>query len=215
MRIFETSNWASFQHVINQCKEYGDTQQIFAMEHGKPLEVDLDTVTLFVVNNSERVRAFEALFGSAFTNGADLFSGYLLWMDRITQTNLDEEFDLQETIKQLIKQKLVNACHDVSDGGLIVALTESAMPRGLGFEVHTDSLIRKDAFLFGEAQGRVVVSVAASKVDAFTRFFEKMEVDYLFLGKVSGKEAIVDGETYFPVAEIKELYNNAIEKLLD
>ena len=128
--------------------------------------------------------------------------------------NLDEEYDLQQTIKQLIKQKLINACHDVSDGGLITALTESAMPRGLGFEVHTDAFIRKDAFLFGEAQSRVVVSVPKAKVDAFTRFFEKMEVDYLFLGNVTGNEAIVDGQTYFTVAEIKDLYDNAIERML-
>jgi len=128
--------------------------------------------------------------------------------------NLDEEFVLQQTIKQLIKQKLVNACHDISDGGLITALTECAMPRGLGFDVHTDALIRKDAFLFGEAQSRVVVSLPAAKVDAFTRFFEKMEVDYLFLGKVLGNEAVVDRQTYFSIAEIKDLYDNAIEKLL-
>lgn len=129
--------------------------------------------------------------------------------------NLDEEYDLHQTIAQLIKLKYINACHDVSDGGLMVALTESAMPRGLGFEIHTDALIRKDAFLFGEAQGRVVVSVPEAKVDAFTRFFEKMEVDYLFLGKVTGDEAIVDNQHYFPIKGIKDLYDNAIENLLD
>lgn len=129
--------------------------------------------------------------------------------------NLDEEYALQQTIKQLIKQKLVNACHDISDGGLITALTESAMPRGLGFDIHTDNLIRKDAFLFGEAQSRVIVTVPQTKVEAFTRFFEKMEVDYLFLGNVKGKEAVVDSEKYFTIEEAKNLYDNAIEKLLD
>jgi phosphoribosylformylglycinamidine synthase len=128
--------------------------------------------------------------------------------------NLDEEYDLQQTIKKLIKSKLINACHDISDGGLSTALTEMAMPSGLGYEVHTDSLIRKDAFLFGEAQSRVLVTVAKDKVEEFTRFFEKMEVDYLFLGNVKGKDAIVDSEKYFSISEAKDLYDNVIEKML-
>jgi phosphoribosylformylglycinamidine synthase len=129
--------------------------------------------------------------------------------------NLEEEFELHQVIKQLIQSRLINSCHDVSDGGLMVALTESAMPRQLGFEVHTDALIRKDAFLFGEAQGRVVVSVSEAKVDSFTRFFEKMQVDYLFLGKITGKEVIVDNQSYFDINAIKDLYENAIERILN
>jgi phosphoribosylformylglycinamidine (FGAM) synthase-like enzyme len=128
--------------------------------------------------------------------------------------NLDEEYDLHQTIKKLIYSQLINACHDLSDGGLIVTLTESAMPRQLGFDVHTDELIRKDAFLFGEAQGRVVVTVTKDKVEAFTRFFEKMEVYYLFLGNVTAKGCIVDGETFYSITEAKEIYDNVIEKML-
>lgn len=129
--------------------------------------------------------------------------------------DLEEEYQMQETIKKLILQKLIVSAHDLSDGGLIIALTESAMPRGLGFEIHTDELIRKDAFLFGEAQGRVIVSVTKEKVEAFTRFFEKMEVDYLFLGNVKGKDAIVDGDMYYSIADGKDLYDHAIERMLE
>lgn len=129
--------------------------------------------------------------------------------------NLDEEYTMQQTIKKIIKDKLINACHDLSDGGLMIALLESAMPRELGFEVFTDALIRKDAFLFGEAQGRVLVTVSKEKVEAFTRHFEMLEVDYLFLGNVTGKDAIVDGEKYFSIAEAKEIYDSVIEKILN
>ncbi len=129
--------------------------------------------------------------------------------------NLDEEYAMQQTIKKLIKDKLINACHDLSDGGLIVALMESAFPRGLGFEIFTDALIRKDAFLFGEAQGRVLVTVSKEKVEAFTRYFEMLEVDYLFLGNVTGKNAVVDGETYFSIEEMKGQYDGVIEGMLN
>ena len=129
--------------------------------------------------------------------------------------NLDEEYQLQETIKKLIIQKLIVSAHDLSDGGLMIALTESAMPRGLGFEIHTDELIRKDAFLFGEAQGRVAVSVTKDKVESFTRFFEKMEVDYLFLGNVKGSHAVVDSSIFYSISDAKHLYDNAIENMLE
>jgi phosphoribosylformylglycinamidine synthase subunit PurL len=128
--------------------------------------------------------------------------------------NLDEEYAMQETIKKLIRAKLIASAHDLSDGGLIVALAESAFPRQLGFEVHTDELIRKDAFLFGEAQGRVIVTVKPENIEAFTRFFEKMEVDYLFLGKVTVNKAVVDGETYFDISEMKNTYEGVIEGML-
>ncbi|TAF75859.1 MAG: hypothetical protein EAZ53_04930 [Bacteroidetes bacterium] len=128
--------------------------------------------------------------------------------------DLDEEYAMQQTIKKLIKDKLINACHDLSDGGLIVALMEAAFPRGLGFEIFTDALIRKDAFLFGEAQGRVLVTVSKGNVEAFTRYFEVLEVDYLFLGNVTGKNAVIDGETYFGIDEIKNQYDGVIEGML-
>jgi phosphoribosylformylglycinamidine (FGAM) synthase-like enzyme len=67
---------------------------------------------------------------------------------------------MHQVVKQLIKHKVIQSAHDVSDGGLYITLVESAMPNGLGFEIETDDAIRKDAFLFGEAQGRVVVSVS-------------------------------------------------------
>ena len=62
-------------------------------------------------------------------------------------------------MKHLIRAKLIVSAHDVADGGLYVALAESAMAGNLGFAIETDSEIRKDAFLFGEAQGRIVGSV--------------------------------------------------------
>ena len=63
---------------------------------------------------------------------------------------LEEEFELQETTKGLIENGLVNAAHDCADGGLFVTLSEMGYPNNIGFDVATDSELRKDAFLFGE-----------------------------------------------------------------
>ena len=74
--------------------------------------------------------------------------------------NLDEEFRLHETVSSLITRKMIQSAHDISEGGLFVTLAESGFFRSFGFEVtQHSSLVRRDAFWFGEAQGRVVVTV--------------------------------------------------------
>ncbi|MEY3439094.1 MAG: hypothetical protein RL265_1679, partial [Bacteroidota bacterium] len=74
--------------------------------------------------------------------------------------DLEKEFAMQHMVKGLIQNELINAAHDVSDGGLYITLVEMSMPRELGFDIVTDSEIREDAFLFGEGQGRVVITVS-------------------------------------------------------
>ncbi|HXB32068.1 MAG TPA: phosphoribosylformylglycinamidine synthase subunit PurL, partial [Puia sp.] len=82
--------------------------------------------------------------------------------------DIEEEVALQQKVAELINRRLIRSAHDVSEGGLFVTLAESAFPRELGFDVATgDAAIREDAFWFGEAQSRVVVSVAASGLAEF------------------------------------------------
>src|SRR3546814_10676115 len=80
--------------------------------------------------------------------------------------DLEKEYAMHQVLKQLIREKLIVSAHDVSDGGLYITLLESAMPNDFGFAIDTDSEIRKDAFLFGESQGRVVVSVKPANQEA-------------------------------------------------
>ena len=68
----------------------------------------------------------------------------------------------------LIDRRLVACAHDVSDGGLFTALVEMGSPRGLGFDVESDSEVRLDAFLFGEAQGRIVVTTTEADQEDFS-----------------------------------------------
>ena len=128
--------------------------------------------------------------------------------------NLDEEYDLHQVVKGLISNKLVASAHDVSDGGLYIALLESGMPNNLGFEIDTDDEIRKDAFLFGEAQGRVVVSVSAEKLDEFIVFLAESDVEFTNLGIVTSGDMLIDSASFGAIADAKDLYDNAIERSL-
>lgn len=124
--------------------------------------------------------------------------------------NLDEEFAVQEAVKGLIAEDLIQSAHDCSDGGLFVTLAESGMPRGLGFDISSDSEVRKDAFLFGESQGRVVVTVSPDKEDEFVEFMANTDAEFSMLGVVTGKDFIVDEDSLGNVETLTKKYDNAI-----
>lgn len=128
--------------------------------------------------------------------------------------NLEEERLLQEHLYQLIQQGLVESAHDCADGGLFVALLESSMPDELGFDITTDSDFRKDAYLFGESQSRVVVSVSRNKEDAFIRYLMNTELEFISLGKVTSGNVEIDEQEFGHIDEWKKLYHTSIEGIL-
>jgi phosphoribosylformylglycinamidine synthase len=126
--------------------------------------------------------------------------------------DLETEYNLQQTLLRLIQDGLIQSAHDVSEGGLFTALCESGFPNTLGFAINTHKNIRNDAWLFGEAQSRVVVSVKNGQ----TELFEKAMLGIAFekIGTVTGGEISVDGKPWNNIAYYKELYDTAIEKRL-
>lgn len=128
--------------------------------------------------------------------------------------DLDEELRVQQVVSELIRHGLVSSAHDVSDGGLFITLLESGMPRGLGFRIDTDEDFRKDAYLFGESQSRVVVSVKSEQLDAFVELLAESDVDFTNLGEVSGDSVIIDAIDYGHIREFGLAYDNAIGKLM-
>jgi phosphoribosylformylglycinamidine synthase len=129
--------------------------------------------------------------------------------------DLEEEFAVQGAIKELIKKRLIESAHDVSDGGLFAALAESAMPRGLGFNINPDKNIRLDAFLFGESQSRVVVSVKPEVNDAFFEAMQEIKVKFSLLGKVHAADFRLEEKPLLTSAGAKELYDNALGKIME
>jgi phosphoribosylformylglycinamidine (FGAM) synthase-like enzyme len=83
--------------------------------------------------------------------------------------DLEEELAVQKAVKTLIKANLINAPMMYLMAALFVTLIESAMAGGKGFNIESDPNVRKDAFLFGESQSASVVTVPASREDAFLK----------------------------------------------
>jgi phosphoribosylformylglycinamidine synthase II len=129
--------------------------------------------------------------------------------------DLDKEYALQQIIIELIKNKFINACHDCSDGGLFVTLAEMSFPNNLGFDIVTDSEIREDAFLFGEAQSRVVVTVNEEQEEQFIEFITNSAINFTLLGHVTKGKFMVDEQHYGFCHELKDIYESSLQVYLD
>ncbi len=125
--------------------------------------------------------------------------------------DLDEEFQLQQNLQNLIKAGLVQSAHDVSEGGLFTTLLESAMASGNGFEVSQQSEMRADAYWFGESQSRIVISIKPENLAAVK---ELIDIDFEELGAVKGSECVIDENNWGQLSEYRDLYDNAIEKVI-
>lgn len=132
--------------------------------------------------------------------------------------DLEEEYQLQTALLPIIRQKLVKSAHDVSEGGLITTLMESAMVNNLGFVLakltHVLEDVRPDALLFGESQGRIVLSVSRNELAVLEEALQSAATPYTIIGEVTESNIEVLGEDWGNIAHWKNLYDTSIENLL-
>lgn len=129
--------------------------------------------------------------------------------------DLDKEYDVQQTVLNLIKSESIESAHDISDGGLYITLLESCMQNSLGFDIITSSDIREDAFLFGESPSRIVVSVLETNEDAFLDELRESNTPFNLIGHVTKGEIRVDDQSFGFISEYEEIYNNSLANHLD
>jgi phosphoribosylformylglycinamidine synthase len=128
--------------------------------------------------------------------------------------DIEAEGRVQGCVRKAIERGCIEAAHDVADGGLFVTLLEMAMPSGLGFDLVTDDDIRLDAFLFGEGQGRIVISCKENQQDRLLDLIEEFEIPIVLLGHVTKGKIHVDGEAFGFCKEWRNTYDNALEEEL-
>jgi phosphoribosylformylglycinamidine synthase len=129
--------------------------------------------------------------------------------------DLNKELKVQDAIKGLIENGLIRSAHDVSDGGLFITLLESAMIYNFGFDITTSADIRTDAFLFGEAQSRVVVSVTSNNENRFVDYMIDKDVPFSTLGHVTKSELRVDDDSYGFIYDVKKMYDESLKRKVE
>ncbi|MEC7694197.1 MAG: AIR synthase-related protein, partial [Bacteroidota bacterium] len=128
--------------------------------------------------------------------------------------DIEQEGKLHACLREVAQNGLAAASHDVADGGLFITLLEMAMPNGLGFDIVTDDEVRLDGFLFGEGQGRAVVSLKEEDQDDFFDVCEAHGLQPTLLGHVTKGKVVVDDKHFGFCEELRAYYDNALEEIL-
>ena len=137
--------------------------------------------------------------------------------------DLAAESRLQRGVLAAIRAGLVRSAHDTAEGGLAVALVESAFAGGaepFGIDVRLSDELPANALLFGEAQGRVVLSCDAARTDELVRCLEIHGVPAKRIGTVGGRNGAIrietqDGSIHATAFGLQQIYENAIPRRMD
>jgi phosphoribosylformylglycinamidine synthase subunit PurL len=117
--------------------------------------------------------------------------------------NLQTENVACGVIQRLIRDGYVTAAHDVSDGGVLVAVAEMAMAADIGAVLEAPRDVPAHAFWFGEDQGRFVITVSPDKVDEVVRAIEFAHLGLHRLGATGGRVLAFGDERPLPVGELR------------
>jgi len=137
---------------------------------------------------------------------------------RPPQLDLQKEASLQQLVLTAIRQGLVKSAHDLSEGGLAVALAESCFGEEIGAMVELTTELRADVALFSESQSRILLSVDADQADAVLAMAEQLSVPARVIGKTGGARLVVNVNgkeaVNAPLSDLKAAWKDAIPCLI-
>ncbi len=123
--------------------------------------------------------------------------------------NLFNEKNIGGTVLKLIDQNLIDTCHDVSLGGILIAISKMCIKGKKGIKFNPiKGLINKFEFFFGEDQGRYVIEVSKTNIDKTKQILEENSVHYDEIGTVDKSNIILDNNTNLSVDELENENKN-------
>jgi phosphoribosylformylglycinamidine synthase subunit PurL len=157
-------------------------------------------------------RTREELGGSEYLKVVHgLVKGTPPWID------LRLEQAVQSCCVEAINKGLLRSAHDISDGGLAVALAEccvSGPDKPLGVRIERREMIRADAFLFSESQSRVVVSVEEKNLGQLRELAAARNVPMQIIGAVGGTRLVIQPLLHVPVEELRTIWSMGLTSRL-
>jgi len=134
------------------------------------------------------------------------------------ELNLEFEKRLQDALLAAIRQGLVQSAHDTSEGGLAVALAESAISNRenvIGAKINLTDVIRPDALLFGESQSRVILTCEQEDAPALLGHFKKQNVPVADIGITGGDRLIINNLINIELEKLASAYYNALGQIME
>ncbi len=151
----------------------------------------------------------ESLGGSEYLRHEHGLEGGRLTLD------LALEERVQRAALAAIRQGLATACHDLSDGGLAVALAEMCLAGNKGLDAESAYLgPRLDAALFGEAQSRIIVAVQPENRGALETIVRGLSIPIEIIGRVAAEPRFRLGPINLPLADLREAYEGGLPAAL-
>ncbi|MFE7778269.1 phosphoribosylformylglycinamidine synthase subunit PurL [Streptomyces sp. NPDC057445] len=130
------------------------------------------------------------------------------------KVDLDREKLLAEILISASRDGMIDAAHDLSDGGLIQAVTESCLRGGKGARLIVPDGLDAFTFLFSESAGRAVVAVPRSEELRFTDMCGARALPATRIGVVDGDTVEVQGEFGIPLSELRTAHEETVPGLL-
>ncbi|MEV7383714.1 phosphoribosylformylglycinamidine synthase subunit PurL [Streptomyces lydicus] len=130
------------------------------------------------------------------------------------QVDLAREQLLAEVLISASRDGMIDAAHDLSDGGLIQALVESCLRGGKGARLVVPDGQDPFVLLFSESAGRAVVAVPRSEELRFTDMCGARGLPATRIGVVDGAEIDVQGQFSIPLSELKQAHESTIPGLI-
>ena len=126
---------------------------------------------------------------------------------RPPMVSLEMEARLQSALLDSIGQGVLRCAHDVSDGGLLVALAESALFGGRGLRCPSIiGPVGREAFYFGESQGRAIVSVAPRRVPDLQKLMAHHHIPIHAMGVVGGDQFQIGSDIRIPLDALRQAW---------
>jgi phosphoribosylformylglycinamidine synthase len=133
------------------------------------------------------------------------------WID------LKMESAVQRCCIEAIEQAVLCSAHDVSDGGMAVALAECCIggEKPLGVRIESREMIRGDALLFSESQSRIIVSVKEENLDKLREIAARHAVPMQVIGTVGGTRFVFQPLVQVSVEELKGIWSSGLAAKLN
>jgi len=126
----------------------------------------------------------------------------------------DAEKGLIRCLTRAAEANLLSSAHDLSEGGLAVALSESAIQGGTGAGVKLAGDLPLHVLLFSESQSRALVSLEPGKLEALKEIAARLGVPLEVIGRTGGDNLEVEGAFSIPLEKMKDVYMNSLEKMI-
>ena len=130
--------------------------------------------------------------------------------------DLTAEKSVGEFVRTLIHEQIVHSAHDISDGGLLVAIAEMALAGDIGVEIFPyEGKLPAHAIWFGEDQGRYVIEVAPERADNILERARQLDVPGRIVGKIGGEQLKIGQSEALALAQLREAHENWLPTYMD